>query len=293
MTDLSESALFHAGIYQIATTDPVLGGAPNRTTGAGPLNIAAKELADRTRWLKDKVDNDLDIDGTTATRGLLRLATSTEARAGTDTAKALTPAGAAGAFLRREVGTDSALASGDDLDTITTPGIYRWLASSPANAPSGLTQNAQMIVETDGSEPTQMVWGGTTARIAVRRRDGGVWGAWNRLWSDADATFDPSGTGMDHRFPSGLILQELRGSVGAGGLMILTNRVTFPTAVLGGIADEGNPSGWTASELSTWSFDVAASNTTQSAARCRNIGPGGVTVPALGSTAGRILVWGY
>ncbi|MGS4948308.1 pyocin knob domain-containing protein, partial [Meridianimarinicoccus sp. RP-17] len=187
MADLDEAAVFDAGIRQIETTDPVVGGPPNLSTFAGMANVPHLQLARRTRWLKDKIDNDLDIAGTTSKRGLLLLATSTEAKAGSNTAKALTPAAAADAFLRREVGTDSALDAGDNLDTITTAGIYRWLASSPVNAPSGLTQYAQMIVETDGSQPTQIVWGGLGGRVAVRRRNSGVWGTWNRMWSTEDA----------------------------------------------------------------------------------------------------------
>lgn len=50
MADLNEVSNFDAGVYQIETTDPVLGGP------SGVTNLPAKNLANRTRWLKDQID---------------------------------------------------------------------------------------------------------------------------------------------------------------------------------------------------------------------------------------------
>jgi hypothetical protein len=50
MANLPEVSSFDAGIYQIETTDPVLGGP------SGVTNLPAKNLANRTRWLKDQID---------------------------------------------------------------------------------------------------------------------------------------------------------------------------------------------------------------------------------------------
>lgn len=50
MANISESATYEAGIYQLETTDPVLGGP------SGIANTQAKQLANRTKWLKEKVD---------------------------------------------------------------------------------------------------------------------------------------------------------------------------------------------------------------------------------------------
>lgn len=50
MANLIESSVFEAGIYQLETTDPVLGGV------SGIANLQGKQLANRTKWLKDKVD---------------------------------------------------------------------------------------------------------------------------------------------------------------------------------------------------------------------------------------------
>ncbi|MDH1007439.1 hypothetical protein N5J43_00900 [Pseudomonas nicosulfuronedens] len=51
MATLSESATWVAGIYQLETTDPVLGG-PD-----GIDNLQAKQLANRTLWLKNQVES--------------------------------------------------------------------------------------------------------------------------------------------------------------------------------------------------------------------------------------------
>lgn len=56
MATLPETSEWVAGVYQIATTDPVLGGAPNEATGAGLTNIPALQLAKRTLFLKDLIE---------------------------------------------------------------------------------------------------------------------------------------------------------------------------------------------------------------------------------------------
>jgi hypothetical protein len=57
MANLTENpAVFESGIYQIETTDPVLGGVPNVATGAGMSNIPHLQLANRTAFLKGVID---------------------------------------------------------------------------------------------------------------------------------------------------------------------------------------------------------------------------------------------
>jgi hypothetical protein len=51
MPDLEESSVYEPGIYQLETTDPVMGGVN------GVDNLQAKQLANRTVWLKDKTDS--------------------------------------------------------------------------------------------------------------------------------------------------------------------------------------------------------------------------------------------
>jgi hypothetical protein len=51
MTNLPESSTWEAGIYQLETTDPVLGGP------TGIANQQAKQLANRTKYLRDQLDS--------------------------------------------------------------------------------------------------------------------------------------------------------------------------------------------------------------------------------------------
>jgi hypothetical protein len=50
MTDLAESATWEAGVYQLETTDPVQGGE------FGISNTPARQLGNRTRYLKDQLE---------------------------------------------------------------------------------------------------------------------------------------------------------------------------------------------------------------------------------------------
>lgn len=50
MASLPESSQWDAGVYQLETTDDVIGG----TNGVS--NAPAKNLANRTKWLKDRID---------------------------------------------------------------------------------------------------------------------------------------------------------------------------------------------------------------------------------------------
>jgi hypothetical protein len=57
MAALNDTALlWQEEIYQLETNDPVIGGTPNETTGAGMDNIPHLQLARRTRFLKETMD---------------------------------------------------------------------------------------------------------------------------------------------------------------------------------------------------------------------------------------------
>lgn len=58
MANVTETPVFEEGIYQIETTDPVLGGAN------GIANVQAKQLANRTAYLKTVADEVVDARGT-------------------------------------------------------------------------------------------------------------------------------------------------------------------------------------------------------------------------------------
>lgn len=68
MANLPETPDYPAGVYQLETSDPVLGGP------GGIANRQAEQLANRTSWLKAKVD--AFIDGTVAVFKATKLATA-------------------------------------------------------------------------------------------------------------------------------------------------------------------------------------------------------------------------
>lgn len=57
MANLPEVSQFDAGVTQIETNEPVVGGL------AGVSNRALKQLANRTKWLKDQIDGLVDVGG--------------------------------------------------------------------------------------------------------------------------------------------------------------------------------------------------------------------------------------
>lgn len=56
MAGLTEEATWEAEVYQIEKTDPVVGGPPDLAAGEGITNQPHLELANRTSWLKAKID---------------------------------------------------------------------------------------------------------------------------------------------------------------------------------------------------------------------------------------------
>ncbi|BBD77253.1 hypothetical protein [Hydrogenophilus thermoluteolus] len=63
MANVTESAVWESGVYRIETTDPILGGEN------GTANIQAKQLANRTLWLKVRADQ---VDAAAAGYGSLQ-----------------------------------------------------------------------------------------------------------------------------------------------------------------------------------------------------------------------------
>ncbi|MDX2109215.1 MAG: hypothetical protein SFY80_03135 [Verrucomicrobiota bacterium] len=71
MATLPETPVYPSGIYQYNTTDPIQGGTPQFDADGNPVagwdNVQAKQLADRTRYLKqaheDLTDGDNKLRG--------------------------------------------------------------------------------------------------------------------------------------------------------------------------------------------------------------------------------------
>ena len=84
MANLPETASWDAGVYQLETTDPVLGG-PN-----GKSNLPLKNLANRTAYLKTQVDSLSASKAPLASPALTGAPTAPTAAAGTNTTQIAT-----------------------------------------------------------------------------------------------------------------------------------------------------------------------------------------------------------
>lgn len=151
MADLPESPDWAPGVYQLETSDPVLGGPE------GITNLPAKQLANRTSWLRKKIDAFLDgsgisfasqreaekgsdtnkpmnalrvfqaigakvVQATTSAPGIARIATPIMVKAGTDERTMVTPQTLAAMFPFR------------GRMVYSVPGVYTW------DVPTGVTK---------------------------------------------------------------------------------------------------------------------------------------------------------
>lgn len=119
MANLPEADEYPVGIYQIETTDPVLGGPPNAATKAGLANIAAQQLAKRTHWLKTRRDQTqfaiyVDDWNEAVTNGVYRNSSSTNAPDGRPNLVGIVTAYSA-SFVQQTVWTPSSVAAADTL----------------------------------------------------------------------------------------------------------------------------------------------------------------------------------
>lgn len=97
MANLPESSSFDAGVYQLETTDPVIGGP------SGVSNAPLKNLANRTRYLKDQVDALASSKAPLASPAFTGAPTAPTAAQGTNTTQLATTA-----FVNAEIAADMA-----------------------------------------------------------------------------------------------------------------------------------------------------------------------------------------
>ncbi|MHC8349193.1 glycine-rich domain-containing protein [Pseudomonas sp. RT4P38] len=168
MADLPESPDWAPGVYQLETSDPVLGGPE------GITNLPAKQLANRTSWLKKKIDAFLDGTG-------IPFASQPEAENGSDTNKPMNAlrvfqairakvvqATAEAAGIAR-IATQRLIQAGTDDHTIVTPKalaaafpfrgikVYSSAGEFTWDVPSGVTKAWVTVIGA----------GGGGARIAI------------------------------------------------------------------------------------------------------------------------------
>lgn len=96
MANLTETSTYDAGVYQIELTDPVIGGA------SGITNTPLKNLANRTKYLKDHVDIIESTYATKASPALTGTPTAPTAASGTSTTQLATTA-----FVGSEIVTNT------------------------------------------------------------------------------------------------------------------------------------------------------------------------------------------
>jgi hypothetical protein len=237
MADLVEDPVFDEGIYQIETTDPVIGGAPNVGTGAGMSNIPHQQLARRTRWLKEAIDNIVGSLTNFVTRpqfeSTQRPATTEFVRREIGNLRGQVTFSATGALTAAHTGMRVLLQTNG---TITLPS----LASVPAGtvfllvAALGYTPT----IQASGADVIFVAGGSSTVTLPERSSLFLVAGAvnWNGDLGDFALTksslFDASLTNNGYqRLPSGLILQWGAGTTDSGGTVAMTFPIAFPTAV--------------------------------------------------------------
>ncbi|HEV7369104.1 pyocin knob domain-containing protein, partial [Arenibaculum sp.] len=144
--------------------------------------------------------------------GIVRLASNGDTVAGSDTRRAVTPAGALALLNAYGWGVDGSSASNPlltlDANAATKSGIHATdggTANLPATASeAGLLQ--VLVRSAPGSPSIAQIYLDHGNRLFSRRRDGSVWGGWREVWSGVEANSLQTGTGYQ-RLPSGLILQ--------------------------------------------------------------------------------------
>lgn len=173
MAALPESKDWAPDIYQLETSDPVLGGPE------GVSNLQAKQLANRTSWLRKKIESFIDGSG-------IPFASQREAEKGMDTHKpmnALRVFQAIGAKVVQateivqgiaQIATQPQVKAGTDNRTIVTPqtlaamfpfrgravykepGVYTW------HTPSGVTQAWVVVIGAGGGGARAATYPGPT-----------------------------------------------------------------------------------------------------------------------------------
>lgn len=127
MADLPETNEWTPGVYQIETSDPVVGG-PD-----GVTNLPIKQLTNRTLWLKEKLESlravaEKVIHATEKAAGMARIATKYAVKAGTETNTIVTPKTLADLYPFR------------GRNVYSKPGVYNW------DVPSGVTKAWVVVI---------------------------------------------------------------------------------------------------------------------------------------------------
>jgi len=298
MANLPESSTFDAGVYQIELTDPVIGGP------SGVSNAPLKNLANRTKYLKDHVDALESSRAPLASPALTGTPTAPTAAANTNTTQIATTA-----FVNAEIASDAAPiahvgATGAAHGVATTAVAGFMSAADKAKldgVSAGATANAGTvtsvtgsapIVSTGGSTPVISVAAATTSSPGVMsaadkaKLDGIAAGAQVNAVASVDGvtgaitlgalasfakTFGASGY---QKLPSGLIIQWGSYTAGSSGAVYQSFPIAFPNGCFN-VSVTGISESVTASDIfgvggiSATNFLVYGSNNADGAAVMR------------------------
>lgn len=169
MANLSELPQWDAGVYRLETTDQAEGGE------SGKANAPLKNLANRTSYLKSHVDalesassdGSILADASTTVKGKVELATNAETITGTDTVRAVTPAGVAAAISSAEVPSASETVQGK-VELATNAEAVTGTDTSRAVTPAGVAAavSAQIIVAYGAIGSVCLARYGATSEVA-------------------------------------------------------------------------------------------------------------------------------
>lgn len=177
MAGLTESPTWEAEIYQIETTDPVVGGPPNLAQGQGIANAPQQQLANRTAWLKAQIET-LGLDKVDVSELDARIdALLNGAPAAMDTLKELS----------------DAIAGNDDEIAALVGQVSSKLNASAFTAAAilALLANQQIASGTAWIENGVIAWKGGKHRIS---NNDGSGNAQVRFGHDGDENFTDEGT---------------------------------------------------------------------------------------------------
>ncbi|WP_058773316.1 phage tail protein [Pseudomonas rhizoryzae] len=172
MANLTEQNQYEDGIYQIEKSDPVVGGAD------GISNRQANQLANRTRWLKTRLDGLLDSPVLTGKP------TAPRPVPGTTSDQVQTAAGVLAQLAAFGIGARN-LATLSDLDDKTlVPGLYLFGNGSKGTAPDtfGVVLIASQSAGTSNSNWANQLFFGTKGKVSFRNSVNlSDWSAWTTV----------------------------------------------------------------------------------------------------------------
>lgn len=178
MASLPESSTFDAGVYQLELTDPVIGGP------SGVSNTPLKNLANRTKYLKDHVDALESSRAPLASPAFTGTPTAPTQATGSNNTRLATTEFVNNMLAAYGIGTNDALDYSNDMNSLVAGGFYM---ATGANTPLGVASFA-IVISNGGGSTLQIATPQGSTRTFVRTGSGTSWSAWKEIsFSDTAA----------------------------------------------------------------------------------------------------------